>query len=94
MHEKAWAKLRKNALVVWLTADIKTICQRLAADSDTDDQRPPLTEMGTMNEISMVLNQRQPLYEKSSDITIHTEGKKPEEVADIILNELKKNSAY
>jgi shikimate kinase len=94
MHEKAWAKLRKNALVVWLTADIKTICQRLAADSDTDDQRPPLTEMGTMNEIAMVLNQRQPLYEKSSDITIHTEGKKPEEVADIILNELKKNSAY
>ena len=94
MHEKAWAKLRKNGLVVWLTADIKTICQRLAADSDTDDQRPPLTEMGTMNEITMVLNQRQPLYEKSSDITIHTEGKKPEEVADIILNELKRSSAY
>ena len=94
MHEKAWAKLRKNALVVWLTADIKTICQRLAADSETDDQRPPLTEMGTMHEIAMVLNQRQPLYEKSSDITIHTEGKKPEEVADIILNELKRSSAY
>jgi len=92
MHEKAWAKLRRNALVVWLTADVKTICQRLAADSDTDDLRPPLTEMGTMNEIAMVLQERQPLYQKSSDITIHTEGKKPEEVAELILAELKKNS--
>ena len=89
MHEKAWIKLRQNALVVWLTADIKTICRRLAADSDTEDQRPPLTEMGTMDEIAMVLNQRQPLYEKSSDITIDTEGKNPEEVAEIILMKLK-----
>jgi shikimate kinase len=92
MHEKAWQKLRKNALVVWLTADVKTICRRLAADSDTDDLRPPLTEMGTMNEIAMVLSERQPLYEKSSDITIHTEGKTPEEAAEAILNELKRSS--
>ena len=92
MHEKAWTKLRKSALVVWLTADVKTICRRLAADSDADDQRPPLTEMGTMNEIAMVLSERQPLYEKSSDITIHTEGKNPEEAAEAILNELKRSS--
>jgi shikimate kinase len=89
MHEKAWAKLRKNALAVWLTADVKTICQRLDADSDTEDQRPALTEMGTMNEISMVLNERQPLYEKSSDLAINTEGKTPEEVAELILNKVK-----
>jgi shikimate kinase len=91
MHQKAWAKLRKNALVVWLTADVKTICQRLDADSDSEDQRPPLTEMGTMNEITMVLQERRPLYEKSSDITIHTEGKNPEDVAEIILAALKEN---
>jgi shikimate kinase len=89
MHENAWEALRENALSVWLTADIKTICQRLAADNDTDDQRPPLTEMGTMDEISMVLNERQPLYEKSSDLTINTEGKTPEKVAEVISAELK-----
>jgi len=88
MHEKAWAKLRKNALVVWLTADVKTICQRLAADNDTEDMRPALTEMGTMNEIAMVLSQRERLYEKSSDLAINTEKKTPEEVAEIILAEL------
>jgi shikimate kinase len=91
-HENAWKVLRKNALSVWLTADIKTICQRLAADSDTDDQRPPLTEMGTMDEISMVLNERQPLYEKSSDLTINTEGKTPEKVAEVISAELKRGN--
>jgi len=92
MHEKAWAELRKNGLAVWLTADVNTICRRLAADSETDDQRPPLTEMGTMDEISMVLENRRPLYEKSSDLTVNTEGKTPEEVAEVILNEMKKGN--
>ena len=92
MHEKAWVKLRENGLAVWLTADVKTICQRLAADSDSEDQRPPLTEMGTMNEIAMVLSERQPLYEKSSDLTINTEGKTPEEVAEFILAEMQKGN--
>ena len=92
MHETAWKKLRQNALAVWLTADVKTICQRLAADSDNDDQRPALTEMGTMNEIAMVLSERQPLYKKSSDLTINTEGKAPEDVAEIILAEMQREN--
>jgi shikimate kinase len=92
MHENAWAKLRENALVVWLTADVKTICQRLAADSDTEDQRPALTELGTMNEIGMVLSERQSLYKKSSDLTLNTEGKTPDEVAERILAEMKKGN--
>jgi len=92
MHEKAWAKLRKNALAVCLVADVKTICQRLDADSDTEDQRPALTEMGTMNEIAMVLSERQPLYEKSSDLIINTEGKTPEEVAEFIAKKLKEGN--
>jgi shikimate kinase len=92
MHENAWTKLRQNALTVWLVADVKTICQRLAADSDSDDQRPALTEMGTMDEIAMVLKERQPLYQKSSDLTVHTDGKTPEEVAEIIAVALKKGN--
>ena len=92
MHENAWIKLRENALSVWLTVDVETICQRLAADSNTDGQRPALTEMGTMDEIAMVLTERQPLYEKSSDLIIDTERKTPEEVAEVIAAELKKGN--
>lgn len=92
MHEKAWEKLRQNGLSVWLTADINTICRRLAADDNTDDLRPPLTEMGTMDEICMVLNERQPLYEKCSDLIVKTDDKTAEEAAEYILAEFKKGS--
>jgi shikimate kinase len=92
MHENAWKKLRKNGLSVWLTADIKTICRRLAADNCTDDQRPSLTEMGTMDEISMVLDERQPQYKKSSDLMINTEGKTLEEVVEVISAEFRKGN--
>jgi shikimate kinase len=92
MHEKAWKDLRRNGLSVWLTADINTICRRLSADDNTDDLRPPLTEMGTMDEISMVLNERQPLYEKCSDLKVKTDGKTVEEVAAYILAEFKKGN--
>jgi shikimate kinase len=92
IHEQAWTKLRENALVIWLKAGVKTICQRLTADNYTDDSRPALTEMGTVNEIAMVLAERQPLYEKSSDLSVNTEGKTPEEVAEYILAALKKGN--
>jgi len=45
-----------------------------------------------MNEIAMVLSERQPLYKKSSDLTINTEGKAPEEVAEIILAEMQREN--
>jgi shikimate kinase len=45
-----------------------------------------------MDEISMVLAERQPLYEKSSDLIIDTERKTPEEVAGVIAAELKKGN--
>jgi shikimate kinase len=38
------------------------------------------------------LEERQPLYQKSSDLTIHTDGKTPEEVAEIIAVALKKGN--
>ncbi len=92
LHEDAWARLRQDALVVLLTADVKTICHRLAADDDAEEQRPALTEMGTMDEIAMVLRQRQPLYAKSADMAVDTEGKTPEQVAEFIVNEFKRGS--
>jgi shikimate kinase len=40
----------------------------------------------------MVLKERQPMYEKGSDIIINTEGKNPEEVAEEIATEFKKGN--
>ena len=89
MHEEAWAKLRDNGLSVWLTASPEVICKRLAEDSITDDQRPSLTDRGTMNEITMILKERQELYRQGSDLSLSTEGRTPVELAEIIYQGIK-----
>jgi len=73
MHQDAWQKLRESSLVVWLTADIKTICRRLASHSATSTQRPSLTGMDIFEEVETVLLERHPLYEDGSDIKIQSE---------------------
>jgi shikimate kinase len=84
MHEEAWAELRKNGLTVWLTANPETICTRLAGDSATEGQRPSLTDKGTLNEIAMVLKEREEMYRLGSDLSLSTEGRTPLELAEII----------
>jgi shikimate kinase len=84
MHEDAWAELRKNGLAVWLTASPETIYARLTEDSSTAGQRPSLTDRGTLNEIVMVLKEREELYRESSDRSLSTESRTPLELAEII----------
>ncbi len=84
MHEEAWAALRKDGLCVWLTASPEVICKRLTEDSATEGQRPSLTDMGTMDEIALVLKEREELYRKSSDLSLSTEGRTPVELAEIL----------
>ena len=43
LHQDVWRELKETGLVVWLTADLETICCRLDADSDSGSQRPSLT---------------------------------------------------
>jgi shikimate kinase len=40
--------------------------------------------MGTMDEIALVLKEREKLYRKSSDLSLSTEGRTPVELAEII----------
>ncbi|MBI9075563.1 MAG: shikimate kinase [Desulfatibacillum sp.] len=66
--------MRDTGLVVWLTADSKVICNRLAKDDKTDTQRPALTDQGVLDEINTVLEQRMPLYERAAMLTVATDG--------------------
>ena len=84
LHEEAWKLLRKDALSVWLTAGPEIICERLAADTITEKQRPALTDKGILKEITMVLKEREELYRESSDLSLSTEGRTPSELAEII----------
>ncbi|MDA3971779.1 MAG: shikimate kinase AroL [Desulfobulbaceae bacterium] len=70
LHQDIWPSLKQSGLVIWLKADIQTICRRLANDAVSDSQRPSLTGEDIQQEVSPVLRERTPLYETSSHLTL------------------------
>ena len=70
---------------VWLRASVETIQKRIADDTATVARRPNLTASGGLAEIQELLAVREPLYRACADWTVDTEGKTPEEVADMIV---------
>jgi shikimate kinase len=70
--------------VVWLTASVDTILERVAADSSTASRRPNLTTAGGRAEIESLLAVRTPLYRECATLVVDTESKTAAEVADEI----------
>ena len=72
--------------VVWLTAGVDTILERVAADPTTASRRPDLTTGGRA-EIEALLAARTPLYRECARLVVDTEGKTPAQVAaEIVAN--------
>ncbi|HIJ90861.1 MAG: shikimate kinase [Desulfobulbaceae bacterium] len=84
LHQGVWNLLRQTGLVVWLTADIDTICRRLAEDEKSTNQRPSLTDSDIYAEVAQVLAEREPLYKKGSQLTVDTGNKSAREIVHII----------
>ncbi len=72
--------LRKNGVVICLTASPETILKRTSNNND----RPLLQVEDPLKKIKELLEFRKPYYEKA-DIMIDTEGKSPIEVAEEII---------
>ena len=71
--------------VVWLTARPQTVYTRMAEDTKTAEQRPPLTTAGGLAEINSLLNEREPVYRACADFTVETDTKSAEQVAQEIV---------
>jgi shikimate dehydrogenase len=82
VREPNVSRLKQNGLLVWLTASTDTLLQRVGED----DQRPSLTGKSQREDLEITLAERQPLYQRAADITIGTENKTPEAVAELIAN--------
>ena len=83
MRNENVINLKKNALIVLLTADIKTITSRLRSGKE----RPALTKKGDyLNEIKDVLQEREERYKNAADYTIDTSRLKPEEACNLIMH--------
>ncbi len=74
--------------IVWLTASVDTIFERVATDPATASRRPGLTTSGGRAEIEALLTIRTPLYRQCATLVVDTEGKSSVEVADEIVANL------
>jgi shikimate dehydrogenase len=82
-REQNIARLKQNGVLVWLTASVETLLQRIG----DDEGRPPFVKGRTpRQDMEITLAERLPLYQKAADLTIDTEDKTPEAVAETIVN--------
>lgn len=71
--------------VVWLTAPVETIFERIAGDATTASRRPNLTPQGGRAEIEQMLAHREPLYRQTAGLIVDTNGRTIEQIVEEIL---------
>ena len=78
--------LKRNGFFVWLTADVKTIMERMLADQNSGSRRPSLSDDELYTETTTILKKREPTYRELADFTVGTSGKRIEDIVNDILN--------
>lgn len=76
--------IRSTSVPVWLWADAKTLLARIG-DTGT---RPLLHGQDPGDRVKSLLDERRFFYASTADFLINTEGKRPEEIAERIWNEI------
>jgi shikimate kinase len=77
--------LRQLGTVVWLDADQATLRMRIRRLSD----RPLLQTANPEATLSELLAAREPLYRKAADLRVDISQKNPQEIAELILENIK-----
>lgn len=77
-------RMRQAGRVVWLVADVDTICARLEKDNAAGKPRPALT-VGGRAEVEQLLHVREPLYRACADVTVETSRRTAVEVVEEII---------
>ena len=80
MRNENIINLKKNSLVILLTANARVIAERLGKAKKSGDRYEYI------DEIKGFLQERELKYEKSADYTIDTSSLPPEEVCDLIMH--------
>lgn len=84
LRESNRALLRASGRVIWLTADVDTLWQRVQADGSTLQRRPPLS-VGGRAEMEEIIEIREPLYRQCADLIVETAGRTPGDIVAEIL---------
>jgi shikimate kinase len=81
--------LKRNGFIIWLTADVQVLLQRMAKDGHTTERRPSLTGKGTLEELEEVIAYRKPFYEKASEVRVDTSALDVDMVVNNVLSILR-----
>jgi shikimate kinase len=82
MDEENLNILKKKGVFIWLTADIRTIIERMEKDKVSDEQRPSLSKGDLYRETANMLEMRIPVYRQLADFVVNTSKKNINEVVD------------
>jgi shikimate kinase len=85
LREENRAALQSRGTVVYLKADLDTLCERTRRDRN----RPLLQTADPRGRIAELLEQREPIYLGLADIVVETGQRSPAHVARDIVNRLK-----
>ncbi|MEE9366228.1 MAG: shikimate kinase [Dehalococcoidales bacterium] len=84
-------RLRKNSVIVYLTASPDAILKRTSSDKD---ERPLLVAEDKAAKVDALLKLRKPFYERAADITVDTSKLEVTEVVEQILTGLSEHESH
>ena len=82
--------MRRAGVVVWLVASVEVLQRRIGGDHTSAVRRPALYGGSCVDEVERVLREREPVYRAAAHCEITTEHRSPDEIADAILEQLKR----
>ena len=80
--------LKQLGVIVWLNAPIKDIIDRLNEDAQNNAARPQFTTDDLAQETMDIFAERLPLYKKTANFMVGTEGKSAPQIAETIYHHL------
>jgi shikimate kinase len=86
LREENRNRIRSLGVCVWLQASPETIHERISKDKATQARRPKLSALGDLDEIRSILEMRLPWYNEVADLSIATDDRSLDEVAQSILH--------
>ena len=85
LDERNVEALRRVATLVWLTAPVEVLWQRVSADRNTVTSRPALTDRPGLKELEHLLAVRSAVYRRAADLIVDTAGRTPFQATEAIV---------
>src|SRR5262249_52951984 len=91
LREEDRERMSSLGAIVYLTAGVDVLWERMQADATTAERRPALAG-GGREEVTQVVAAREAVYRSCAHLVVSTEGKSPEQIAEEIAGWLRERT--